>query len=142
MMASGDRSDLFSRAVSTVRAHLLDDYRSERSWSLCGRDATGWRSATNQELCRSCLRFCERYPTRAEFFAYHACTDCGRDTWNRGEGNYAVRQSVWNMAYPAYRSGVGVGSSRPCLSCLSSRLGRELCEEDFLLRPTKDASAP
>lgn len=67
---------------------------------------------------------------------YWRCTDCGVDTQGLGETVYTVRRSVWRRAYPGYSQGVGVGSSRPCIGCLESRLGRTLKSDDFLL-PTE-----
>lgn len=68
--------------------------------------------------------------------AYWKCTDCGVDTWGLGETVYTVTRNVWEVAYPGYSLGVGVGSSRPCIGCLESRLGRTLTTADFIL-PTE-----
>lgn len=62
---------------------------------------------------------------------YRACTDCGVDTWSIRESAYQLRPSVWEIAYPGYNRGVGVGGSRPCIGCLEKRLGRVLCLADF-----------
>lgn len=138
------RVDLFPRAVSFPggRAHLLDRYRSDQEWSLCGIRDTRWLDARSEELCQRCLRSSESYPTKEEFFAYHSCTDCGKATWFSGDASYSVRQSIWNRAYPNYRHGEGVGSSRPCLSCLEKRIGRKLVGRDFLIEPELPSSAP
>lgn len=68
----------------------------------------------------------------------HVCTECGADT-SPPEGalyaGYTVRAAVWNVAYPSYAKGVGVGLTRPCLSCLEKRIGRRLAEDDFILLP-------
>lgn len=67
---------------------------------------------------------------------YRICTDCGDDAHALGEIGYTVRHRVWAAAYPDYFLGVGVGSSRPCIECLETRLGRTLTAADFIL-PTE-----
>lgn len=76
--------------------------------------------------------------TEAELDAYFACTDCGIDTREVGEFDYQIRPSVWEIAYPGYKDGLGVGSCRPCISCLQLRVGRLLSGADFSKFPIND----
>lgn len=114
--------------------HYVDDYRYRPARTLCGRTLTDHDIITEAKpglpLCAACNR--RDYPTSAEFRAYWACTDCGIDTWDLGETAYQIGCSVWELAYPGYARGVGVGSSRPCIGCLERRLGRVLTVEDFI----------
>lgn len=116
-------------------AHYVDDYRYQPGRTLCGRWLFADQLGTEFDLplCRVCARRGDDYPTADEFRAYHACTECGVDTWALGEGCYTVRDSVWKTAYPLYRKGIGVGSTRPCIGCLEQRLGRPLTAADFIL---------
>lgn len=116
-------------------AHYVDDYRYQPGRTVCGRwlsESDEIRTELELPLCRVCSRR-DGYPTEVEFREYHMCTDCGADTWPLG--GYTVRNKLWNIAYPLYRKGVGVGSSRPCIGCLEKRLGRALTVDDFILLP-------
>lgn len=115
-------------------AHYVDDYRYRPGRTLCGRTLTDHDHISTTLSGVPACAVCERrdYPTQAEFRAYWTCTDCGVDTWALGETAYQIRHSVWELAYPGYAGGLGVGSSRPCIGCLERRLERALTVDDFL----------
>lgn len=134
-LASATRDFRVARIGGGATAHYVDEYRYQPGRTICGRWLSGSdevRAELDLPLCRVCLRR-DGYPTEVEFREYFLCTDCGVDTW--GEGGYTVRHKLWNIAYPLYREGVGVGSSRPCIGCLEKRLGRALTADDFILLP-------
>lgn len=123
--------------VSGGKYHYVDDYRNlNHSFTICsskvidGENALFPKKSPAWMMCQWCIKRANSYPTEKEFFEYHACTDCGFDVWFSGHG-YGLKTAVWDLAYPGYSSGVGVGNSRPCYPCLESRLGRELVAEDF-----------
>lgn len=70
----------------------------------------------------------------AKYKKSYGCIDCGADE------QYMVTQSVWQEAFPNYRT---VHQARRaeglhtclCLSCLESRLGRKLTIQDFIDAP-------
>lgn len=116
--------------------HYVDDYRHQPGRTLCGR----WLSETasvdaqlDAPLCKVCVSAGDDYPTEPEFRQYHRCTECGVDTWTLGEAGYTVGDAVWRAAYPLYATGIGVGSTRPCVGCLEIRLGRALVAGDIIL---------
>lgn len=117
--------------VAGVGAGAVNDYRFDPALTLCGKVARAVSEEIDLPLCGACERR-EGYPTEAEFLAYWTCTDCGVDTWALGEALWTLRDRVWDVAYPRYRSGAGVGCSRPCIGCLERRLGRTLTSDDFV----------
>lgn len=118
--------------------HYVDHYRYDPPRLLCkfrssetiGPDVI--EPLDDLPLCKVCVKTSQNYPTEQEYWDYFKCTDCGVDTRLSGEADYGLKHDVWNQAYPGYtKSGIGVGDSRPCLSCLEKRLGRDLVNEDF-----------
>lgn len=115
------------------KVHYVDDYRYYPGRTVCGRDVQASAIFTTPtsplvELFKACKT--RDYPTESEWHEYHTCTDCGVSTID--ESFMPIRQPIWEKAYPGYSSGVGVGSSRPCVECLEERLGRMLTPDDFL----------
>lgn len=55
------------------------------------------------------------------------CIDCGDCTVEKQE-YYMVKRSIWRDAVPEHKGML-------CISCLETRMGRELNREDFLLVP-------
>lgn len=137
---AGTRRDFRVAQIGNgATAHYVDDYRYQPGRTICGRwlaESDEVRAELDLPLCGVCCRR-DGYPTEAEFREYHVCTDCGVDTSQLGESCYTVRHKLWNIAYPLYRTGVGVGSSRPCIGCLEKRLGRALTVDDFILLPDR-----
>lgn len=133
-------------------AHYIDDYRYHPPRSICGRWLTTdsesgsvlseqWLTLdTTLPLCSRCERR-TGYPTETEHREYMTCTDCGVDTLALGEVNFCIKIKVWEIAYPGYSQGEGVGLSRPCIPCLQKRLGRALTDLDFIgpMRPNTRA---
>ena len=134
---AGTRRDFRVAQIGNgASAHYVDDYRYQPGRTICGRwlsESDEVRAELDLPLCGVCSH-CDGYPTEEEFREYRLCTDCGADT-PEGGCSYTVRDKVWNIAYPLYRKGVGVGSSRPCIGCLEKRLGRALTVDDFILLP-------
>lgn len=115
-------------------AHYVDDYRYQPGRTICGRMLTSTDQFLDQldlPLCAICAKRKDRYPTEGEFREYHKCTDCGIDVWTAGETSYQLKYNIWELAYPGYSRGIGVGTSRPCIGCLETRLGRTLTPADF-----------
>lgn len=113
-------------------AHYVDDYRYQPGRTICGRplpNTDAFLAELDRPLCTVCAKRKNHYPTKDEFDQYLTCTDCGIDT--RTECGYGLKHNIWEIAYPGYSRGIGVGSSRPCIGCLEKRLGRPLTAADF-----------
>lgn len=116
-----------------ARLHYVDDYRYMPGLAICNRElplSANLRAQPSDgyELCKVCES--RDYPTEAEWYQHHTCTDCGDYMFD--ESFCPIRPRTWELACPGYSSGVGVGSSRLCVGCLENRLDRELVSEDFL----------
>jgi len=123
--------------VYMSKAHYVDDYRYFPGRTLCGKYLTTQRvhpsgSQTN-DLCKICNHRKELYPDEDWWFDFQCCTDCGKFSFN--ENAFLIKTKIWEIAYPGYSSGVGVGNSRPCILCLEKRLGRMLSKSDFANYP-------
>ena len=130
-MTSFKRDFLVAQIGQGTVAHYID-YRRQHKYSVCGVQLTETDKVVEKldiALCGRCAN--SRYPTEAEWREYNQCTDCGINVAEIGETAYHIRNRVWDIAYPGYSSGVGVGFSRPCIGCLEERLERTLTYEDF-----------
>lgn len=115
-------------------SHFVDDYRYSPGRTLCGRllleKGFQLHESSTEVSCSICQDRKSAYPTHAEWYKYFCCTDCGKFCWD--ESHYQVLPTVWELAYPGYnKEGIGVGTSRPCIGCLETRLGRRLTMSDF-----------
>lgn len=135
-LADAPHCDADTFPVATISngkvGHYIDDYRYKPGRTICGRMLEPERYAfvqTEVPLCKRCVQRGPNYPTHAEWLDYMRCTDCGEA--RHDEVSYQLRPSIWELAYPGYNDGVGVGESRPCIGCLEKRLGRRLTLSDF-----------
>ena len=124
-----------------AKLHYVDDYRYMPGLAICNRELPLSASLRTQpsggyDLCKVCAS--RDYPTEAEWLDFNTCTDCGNSTC--GDAASFIRFPIWEMAYPGYGSGIGVGTSRPCVGCFENRLGRQLVPEDFYKAVEADSS--
>lgn len=119
--------------VNGLVNHYVDHYRYLPPRLLCRQPGLEVTIAVKDApLCKLCVKVAKNYPTEAEFLEYMKCTDCGVDTWSLGEVHYQVIMATWEQAYPGYNKfHIGLGSSRPCIGCLETRLQRTLTKGDF-----------
>lgn len=108
-------------------------------WGLAPHTAPGYASSEAGEPARSMER---NEVTRMG--ERHLCEDCGIDTDKIGE-LYMVHNEIWDavkgIVYLVYdqdgvcigRAGEGLGML--CVSCLETRMGRELTAADFTEAP-------
>lgn len=119
-------------------AHYIDDYRLENEiiilckWKNNRRENLFVKPCKDDsvEICKTCVKVSEKYPTKDTFFEHHKCTDCGKDLWKIGQGCYKIVNAVWKIAYPEYRT--HHPDARPCFQCLEKRIERPLINEDFV----------
>lgn len=122
-------------------AHYIDDYRLEDKvivlcrWKNKRSEFSFLKPCNNDsvDICKTCIKVSENYPTKEQFFEYHSCTDCGTDLWSTYQDSYKIVNSIWKIAYPDDENGE-VDFSRPCWNCLSRRIGRPLVDEDFVYK--------